>query len=381
MTFNRARLNVERWFGDPENPMHFRGLFDGDLATWKYFYAEIPFFYDTLLTVGKTPDDYEADYYFGGTTSLPNTGGYAGLASQLTDRDIIKFQLEKQFGMGKVLGYVAHPDVPTDDGTYDLSKTYIDRDGKDIVIKNSGTATAWELFLMGKFQFNEQFGFDLGFQAFKGDNAEMPADYRKTDGNSKKFNDMWTVFAGLRFNFNENVAFKGIFYHQKWDVDYWLNDSTGANPAWREWDAALTKVEKEDDANHWSVMVDVKQEALKFTSLWLEYGQYDKGFRTPHGKGAMANNTWLIGKVAPWDFKYYRIGLGQEWNEKWATYAFYYGYKPEPDGVDNMSEWGLGVRYKYNPNVTFGLNFSQADNGVDGVDKDNRVRFRTQVTF
>ena len=393
VALTRARVHFDRWFGDPENPMHFRARLQGDGGngadagvTWKDFFIEVPFFYDTLLTVGKQQSDLGADYYLGGTTAFSETGSFAGLDSVLTDTERDKFQLEKQFGMGKVLGYVAHPTVPlTDANGYTSTETLKKSDGKDYVLTTaSGSFSAWELFLMGKFQFNEQFGFDLGAQAFFGDNAEDPtkAADRKLDGTSKKFKDMWTVFAGLRFNFNENVAFKGIFYHQKWDVDQWLLDTaTKSVAAWRE------PENYENDANHWRLIVDVKQEALKFTSLWLEYGQYQQGFTSPAGRGSITrtSNVWGSSATVPSDMKYWRIGLGQKWNEKWATHLFYYGYKfddlDETKYDDSVSEWGLGVQYKYNPNVAFGLNFIQSDSYKKDADKDNVVRFRTEITF
>ncbi len=389
VTNSRYRINLERWFGDPENPMHFFGRFGGQDATWERFYVEIPFFYDTLLTVGRSNGDYGADYYIGGTTSLPNTGGFAGTDSVLTDREIDKFQIDKQFGMGNVTAYVAHPSL-------DNVKYQYKDDTNTLQTVARGDFSAWELFLMGKFQFNEQFGFDLGFQGFFGDNAEdtftaaqiANGDNLKSQENMFKFNDLWTVFAGLRFNFNDNVAFKGIFYHQKNDIDYWLTDKNGNNAQWREWDANQAGYEKlPDDANHWRLIVDVKQEALKFTSLWLEYGQYDAGFISPLGKASFASSSYLrdyFGSVAKWDMKYYRIALGQTWNDKWATHLFYYGYDPDyaaGSENDKASEWGLGVQYTYNPNVKFGLNFVQADTGVKDSDKDNVVRFRTEVTF
>ncbi len=144
-------------------------------------------------------------------------------------------------------------------------------------------------------------------------------------------------------------------------------------------------------------MLDVKQEALKFTSLWLEYGQVDKDFWMPGGvnDGHFFATTYLPSNIDH-DMKVFRIALAQEWNEKWSTHLFYYGYKrdgltaAEEKFFDDMSEWGLGVQYKYNPNVTFGLNFVQADKGEkkdlndatsDWSDKDNIVRFRTKITF
>lgn len=391
-TLSRARLHFDRWFGDPENPMHFRATIRGDkgngtqnIENWKNFYVEIPFFYDTLLTVGRAGPGFEGAYYIGGDTGLPNTGGYPGLDHTLSGQDRDLMMIEKQFGMGKVSAYVAHPKNST------IGRANAANDPNKLLTDGT-TATnysAWELFLVGKFQFNEQFGFDLGFQAFKGDNAEDPAPTVWAAGvdGSKKFNDMWTVFAGLRFNFNENVAFKGIFYHQKRDFDYYLNNAALV-PAWREWDLPGGDIKGEDSSNHWRLILDVKQEALKFTSVWLEYGQYDRGFLSPagiNGAGSVFTTSHLPAALN-WDMKYWRVGLGQDWNEKWSTHLFYYGYKWDgivaADGRDDtMSEWGLGVQYKYNANVKFGLNFVQADNGVNNADKDNIVRFRTQVTF
>ena len=79
------------------------------------------------------------------------------------------------------------------------------------------------------------------------------------------------------------------------------------------------------------------------------------------------------------DLKFFRVGLGQEWNEKWATHLFYYNYDFDKDASEDFKEWGLGVQYVYNPNVKFGLNFVKVD--WDKKDDDNVLRFRTQVSF
>lgn len=385
VALSRARVQFDRWFGDPENPMHFRGIIRGDNGNgtqgfgvrsngqagsvlWKQFYVEMPFVWDTLLTVGRSGGNWEVPYYYGGVS----VGGWDGLGSVITDRDLDKVQIDKQFGMGKVSAYVAHP-----------RDSMMGRDtNKKTKLADSYNYSAWELFLVGQFQFNEQFGFDIGGQAFLGDDAEdtTAAATRATDGSAYKFRDMYTIFAGLRFNFNDNVAFKGVFYHQKRDVDQWLLDTaTKSIVAWREPENV------ENDGNRWSVMLDVKQEALKFTSLWLEYGQVKKGFWMPGGvnDGHFFATTFLGGNGIEYDTKFYRIALAQTWNEKWTTHEFYYGYKLDdtPANQDDMFEWGLGVTYNYNPNVKFGLNFTQADNGAQNDNKDNIVRFRTEVTF
>ena len=359
VALTRARVIFDRWFGDEENPMHFRATLRGDsgegkqtnLQNWKEFFVEIPFFWDSTLTAGLFAWDLEAAYYLGGDTDLPNTGGYFGLDSYLTDRDLDALGWSKNFGMGSVYAYVAHPNA------FDVNVA--GDENPDIL----GVWGMWEFFLMGQFQFTEQFGFDVGVQAFWGDNAE-PAAADLVANNSYSLDSLWTVFGGLRFNFNDNVALKGIFYHQQLNADVW----TGAQ--WNDLDL--------DSTNAWKFVVDVKQEALKFTSLWLEYGQLDGGFIVPAGTNSAVFVEADYGNFLPDDLKYWRVGLGQTWNEKWATHLFYYGYNF--DTAEDLAEWGLGVQYTYNPNVTFGLNYVKVDYKDNTPDNDV-IRFRTQVTF
>lgn len=343
----RSRLIFQRWFGEDES-MKFVGRLDGLDAGWTRFYVEMPFFWDSTFTVGRFVWDMEDEYYLGGATDFNATGGFYGLDSYLTDRRTDGLGWSKTLGMGSVYAYVAHPNL------FDMD---LNMDG---VVDPMGAWGAWELFLMGKFQFTEQLGFDLGAQAFLGDNAE-PAAPAVGD---VSFKNLWTAFAGLRFNFNDNIALKGIFYHQQANADVM------GGGGWVDADL--------DSTNAWKAVVDVKQDLLKFTSLWLEYGQMDMGFVVPTGTEGVVFSQVDLGNILLDDLKYWRVGLGQEWNEKWATHLFYYNY--DFDAVlEDFKEWGLGVQYTYNPNVKFGLNYVKVD--WDTADDDDVIRFRTQVTF
>nr|MBQ6740332.1 S-layer homology domain-containing protein [Synergistaceae bacterium] len=204
VTLSRARLIIERWFGDPENPMHFKAIIantgNGDPIYWKNFYVDIPFFFDSTLIAGRFGWDAEAKYYVDGTNvgSFKNTGGYFGMDSVLTDYDVDAIGFQKNFGIGSVKGYIAHEE-------------------KNVAILNADNSVAeqagraWEFFGMGEFQFNEHFGLDLGFKAEKGDNFEpdmnVLADKKNTSDNTAvRFNNLWHIFAGIRFNFNDDVA-------------------------------------------------------------------------------------------------------------------------------------------------------------------------------
>ena len=374
--FDEARIFFERTWG--ENDEYFfrarlrnegsdhGGVADSsnNSAYFDRFYVEMPFFFDTKFTVGRFNWAWEGDYKI----SLPETGGWTG-DQVLTDWTFTGFGLTKNFGLGVVEGAVAHPDKK-------LPIT-------GLTFNDGDTLSNWMVMARASLQFTEQFGFDIGGQAYFGDNAEWRLRVTDTATGSSEyygeaFNKLWTIFAGLRFNFTDNIGLKGIFYHQKADTEV-----IGRNPntGYFEWQengyGILDGDSYEDSANHWAAILDVKQEALKFTSLWLEYGQYKKGFVTRNDSGIFYGALNAT-QQAIYDTKYWRIGAGQQWNDQWATYLFYYGYDYDET---KPKEWGLGVQYKMNDYTTFGLNYMHADKDNAADDKDNVVRFRTKVTF
>ena len=387
--FDEARLFFERTWG--ENDEYFfrarlrnegsdhggNGNSSSQSAYFDRFYVEMPFFFDTRLLVGRNNWAWEGAYKI----SLPETGGWTG-DQTLTDWTWTGFGLTKNFGMGQFQLAFAHPDQ--DWANYSGAGRW--------KTKNNQTADLldnWMIMARGTFQFTENIGLDIGGQAFIGDNAEYTYQDTSTGNWSGfSFNNMWTIFAGLRFNFNENIALKGTFYHQKVDTEYvdtlltgnrWENYGYGAGTTYDLTDT--------DNANHWSVIIDVKQEALKFTSLWLEYGQYDKGFTARNGTTMFYSDLNSM-QTATSDLKYWRVGLGQQWTDQWATYLFYYGYKLADDHINsngdledrNPYEVGVGVQYKLNDYTTMGLNYMHADGDKDDTE-DNVVRFRTAVSF
>lgn len=377
--FDEARLWFERTWGENDE-MFFRARARGDdtsYVRWDRFYVEMPFFFDSRLLVGRQNWAWEGDYKI----SLPETGGWTG-DQILTDWTWTGFGLTKNLGLGTVQIAGAHPNKFGYDKSKESKK--LAGSGNEFNLEN------WMIMARGTFQFTEQIGVDLGGQAFVGDNAEY---YGTTDasGNAKhaqydvSFSNLWTIYAGLRFNFNDNVALKGTFYHQKIKAEEVYRNSAG-RLAWRDMGYFGGGANMKDDANHWAVILDVKQAALKYTSLWLEYGQFDEGFTGLNGGilfyGGLLQETYGAG-AAYNKTKYYRVGLGQEWNDKWSTYLFYYGYDVDIDGGYKPKEFGLGVQYHLNDYTTMGLNYMHADNDVKGSDsrEDNVVRFRTKVTF
>ena len=409
--FDNARLYFERTFG--ENDEYFfrarlrnddinggsaLGNANGNSAYFDRYYVEMPFFMDTRLTVGRFLFDVDTAY----RPSIAETGSWTGGDSVLTDTSELGFALQKNFGLGSFLAYVSHTDrMPGNFGAYDATEN-----------PHGINRSSWQLFAMGNLQFTESVGLDLGVQAFLGDNSSTKPSVTRTGVNEKlnavddvNFKNLWTVFAGLRFNFNDAIAIKGAFYHQQANSELAVADPTSAYGAsWTDYGYGFARKGANgyaDDANHWRAIIDVKQEALKFTSLWLEYGQYDKGFWTPQGMSTIFPTESTILKEfvrndrqLAQDMKYWRVVLGQQWNEKWATNLFYYGYKVDDyyqDNAGNLSsakpvEFGLGVQYKLNDATTMGLNYTHVKSDLPtGVnrkeDKDNIVRFRTSISF
>lgn len=406
--FDNARLFFERTFGENDE-YFFRARLRNDggdndgftnnssnSAYFDRYYVTMPFFMDSRLTVGRFLYDVDGAY----RPSVSETGSWTGGDSVLTDTSEIGFALEKNFGIGNFLAYVSHSNRIPNGGEF---PAYSAANIQGI------NRRAWTLFAMGQFQFTENVGFDIGGQAFLGDNSSTPPrqnaastrpnDFLNYDGDVN-FKNLWTVFAGLRFNFNDNIAIKGAFYHQAINSEYvnTVNNVVG----WRDYGYGMLDTDGSiiDDANHWRAIIDVKQDALKFTSLWLEYGQYGAGFFVPQGmstifpsESSVLNGFVGGGSQAQFDIKYWRVVLGQEWNEKWATHLFYYGYNVDDVYVSNGAwqsakpvEFGLGVQYKLNDATTMGLNYVHVDNDLPTVHnedetKDNVIRFRTSVNF
>jgi hypothetical protein len=187
--------------------------------------------------------------------------------------------------------------------------------------------------------------------------------------------DSSVLTAGLYFgySFTPNVALKGLYYYQSFgDVEEALMG--------------------EDNASAWRIAVDVDQEALKFTSLWVEYNQIDNAFRDswyyPGNNEYAFNGAYLLANQpqgGPNTTKVYGLIANQKWNDKWGTFLGYYAADFDTAGIDDAAEWLVGFNYQLNPAVKFELSYNNIDYGADvnnaRIDDDHQFRFRTFVTF
>ena len=253
-------------------------------------------------------------------------GLYADDDAWFTDRTMTGFWFKKDFGMFNAEAIVAH--VDDDD----------DPIGEDYMAYG----------LTANVQFNEYFRFALNAFMNQYDNADN--------------RDESVYWADFGFNFNPNIAFKGAYFMQDLDTPY---------------------VGTEDDPSAFKFIVDVKQDAFGFTSLWLEYAELDRGFNLwndwaydAYGASLLWNRNWDETTIL---FAY----LTQKWNDKWTTFQRYAQAEFDTTGVDDTTNWTFGLRYQHTPAVMFELAYDDYDYGQGGdrAGDDHLIRLRTFVNF
>lgn len=180
------------------------------------------------------------------------------------------------------------------------------------------------------------------------------------DGNANAEDvSTYGVYAG--YDFTPSIGVKGIYYFQSYgDID----------------------------ANAWKIALNVKQDVLKLTSLWVEYSQEDNTFLGNADRysigGDYAGRNKPVG--ADTTSKYLFVKAAQQWNSKVSTFIRYAKADFGTSGYDDATEWGIGAGYQYTPAIFFELAYDQIDHGnssaADTVNgKESVVRFRTTVNF
>ena len=189
----------------------------------------------------------------------------------------------------------------------------------------------------------------------------------------------FSVYMG--YAFTPSIELKCMYYHQK-HGDTWAMQNSGALPGTPQFD---------DKADAWKVILDVKQEALKYSSLWLEYAKIDNNFMVvgkPYAEYGvdLLHNKRFVHNTATATLA--GAKAEQRWNDKWNTVLRYYQIDLDTPGLEKAKEWSVGVGYQYSPAIKFELSYNKIDYGtntaqIDGLRNgdDNVVRFRTFVAF
>jgi hypothetical protein len=217
------------------------------------------------------------------------------------------------------------------------------------------------------------------------DNSSVKKDYA---GVVRKFDHYW---ANLGFNFFNGVKLKGAYHMQKWNL---MEDGTTWLKTLKDYELAYM----DDDPKAWRVILDVDQNVLKFTSLWVEYAKYDGGFLVEHGNAFNSLGTGFSGGFDPdaafyvmaSDTKMLNIEAVQKWNSKFSTYEIFRKTEAEDKipikyNADEVKYWSFGVAYKYSPALEFDLSYNDSKwANIDPKKEDKRnkgIRFRTVLSF
>lgn len=195
--------------------------------------------------------------------------------------------------------------------------------------------------------------------------------------------NLYGVYAG--YNITPSVALKGIYYFTEYGSGMINILPGGSNTPF------------EDSPQAWKAILDIGQEALKFTSLWIEYSEQDNSFPGNSGRYAIGGSAYdFAGKnleIKTSDFmgksKFLFVKAEQEWNDRWSTYLRYVHADIGTEGIDNASAYGAGVGYQYTPAIYFELGYDLVDHGTNDKtrhptainDKESVIRFKTTVSF
>lgn len=331
---NRYRIWMRKKVDDK---VTFTARMQGRDITWDRYWIDVLFPWDIKMMAGVWAFDWEGD-----------DGLYADNDAWFTDRALRGFMFSKNFGMGQFGLYVTHRDggegIGSISGVVDAALGAQDYEGYE-----------WGARL--RFDFNEKFWLSANYIGWSFDAPSAFAGPGGWLGFGENSCDVWWIAAGVKFTPNWHL--KGAYYSQSLD---------GA-PGWA-------------DDSAWKIILDVKQEALKFTSLWIEYVNPEANF-------------WVV-SAGPWNnygANVTGLNLGiydniwfvkaeQKWNDQWRTFQRYLKGDARAIGADDTTNWTIGVQYYYTPALMFELAYDDISNAqtVAGND-DSLIRFRTRVTF
>ena len=373
--FAYARLMLTKYID--ENNFFFMRLRsnvgNGDLTDWlaDRFYVSMQLPWDVKMIVGRQQRDWELDANLRPDVMGDNEG------SMWKDQKFDGFDFQKSFGMLDAELIVARNDDMVSkyvSGTYWNDKAWYDTDpltgapinNADFADDNGFMQYALKLH----FNFSENFNLGLMGAYFDADNIDFSEyDNMASDYVVSEELDLAQYGAYLSYNFTPSIALRGYFYMQDLD-DGWK----GA----QKW---------EDNPMTWSALLDIKQDLLKFTSLWVQYieqdntwvgdrasnqypGLYNPGDAYPIGEDG-TNKTWFV-------------SAEQQWNDKWSSVLQYVTTDWDAQGYDDTDHYMIGIGYQYTPQIKFWLAYDYIDYNNGGPKysgSESVVLFRTAIDF
>ena len=343
--FSYARLMVTKYL-DENTFFYFRARFDdvyGDLDNWYMdrFYVQMQLPWDVTFTVGRQYSDWEGDAGLYRALVGDNEGGV------WKDQKYDGFNFKKSFGMLDAELLVGR--------NFNILDTTYGSNSK-------GDNNDWMEYGL-KLQANFSENFYAGVQGILFDNdGDMVF-----NGTQVVVDDIQQYGAYLSYSFTPSIALRGYYYWQ----------DLGDNPVY------------EDSPMAWSALLDVKQDLLKFTSLWVQYVEQDNSFIGPRAANQYASifTPGLDGPVGDdGTNKTWMINAYQQWGEsKWSSFLQYITTDWDHNNWDDTDQYTIGVGYQYTPQIKFWLAYNYIDYGNGSAqtyqDNESVILFRTAIDF
>ena len=238
---------------------------------------------------------------------------------------------------------------------FHLTKDFSMGTAKFVISRNDADSADQEYLMYGAdldFHFNEMLATQIAYVAQDPEEGDTVS--------------TWWIAPKVDFGNGMNV--KGAFYQQDND-----NEATYS-----------------DSANLWKVIFTVDQDVTKFSSLWIEYMDAEKGFYFNQGAAydfvavpsgsiydGISHSFW-DGYVIENDINVFQIMGSQQWNDQWDTWFRYADYDLDVNG--DAANYTVGVDYLYSDAVRFELLYDKVDADDNSLD-DSMINFRTAIYF
>ena len=361
--FGRARFYLTKQIDENTSMLLRMNIPNGEF-TWDRLYVDTKLPWDIDFRFGRLNFDWEGDLGLYDPYTINNDGTFG-------DWTLDGFQFAKTWGMfnatavvGRNVDYTFGANIAGyEDADENNYATLFYEDSLNVALKLGANGENWMLGAMAYWTMFDN-GRDNDFVNIAGVNYGY-LDSINTYG----------VYGG--YSFTPAIQLKGVYY-------------------WQDIDATLP-ADIEDSPTSWKVILDVKQDLLKFTSLWIEYAQQDNTFIGTNSYDYMGGNE--MGNYRYYDqlansfaesvdpngtAEIFNIIANQQWNDKWSTYIRYWLADWDSANVDDTENWTFGIRYQYTPAIQFKLEYDMIDYGhgnqtIQG--DDNVIRFRTTVNF
>lgn len=332
---NRYRIFLRKFIDDK---VTFTARIGGRGAAFERYFLTVQLPWDITANIGRGDwYDWEDD-----------DGLYTDNDAMFGDLNV-GFYFTKPFAMGNFDFFVSRPD-----------------EGNAVV---TSPLERYDIGARVKLNFNEQLWLSLNGILRNYDSNVLHPTVVDGLGNPVAHENEHIYWAAAGVNFTPAIALKAAYYMQEMQVQPVPALPTGVT----------------DTANAFQAVVDISQDALKFTSLWAEYRSFDLGF-TAWNAGPWDNYGTVTGTAlgAAYDSVIF-FKFNQRWTDQWSTFQRYFigNARFEVPGVtDNTTNWTFGVKYNYTPALSFELLYDNIENAQTLVFQDDSViRFRTEINF